>query len=72
MFSAAAIVVAVIRRAGRPSSRIALPVAAGLSANREVDHDRDEHIDRSAGKTSRLESPLGNGPHGFFIETGAI
>jgi hypothetical protein len=47
-------------------------VLSQLSANREVDHDRDEHIDRSTRKTSRLESPLGNSRHSFFIEAAAI
>ena len=39
-----------------------------LSANNEVELDPDEHVDRRGGKTSRLEPPLGNGRHGFFVE----
>ena len=43
-----------------------------LSANQEVEHDRDEHVDRRGAKTSRLEPPLGNGRHGFFVEAPCV
>ena len=43
-----------------------------LSANPEVDHDRDQDVDRRARKTSRLESPLSDCCHGFFIEAAAV
>ena len=46
--------------------------AAQLSANIEIEHDRDEHVDRCAPKTSGLEPPLGNGRHGFFIEASGV
>jgi hypothetical protein len=46
-------------------------MAKALS-NPEVEHDRDEHIDRGARKTSRLESPFGNRGHRFFIEASTV
>src|SRR6476646_471420 len=57
----------------RKTSAICLPptgcwTLAPLSANEEVELDRDEHVDRPGPETSRLEPPLGNGRHGFFIE----
>jgi hypothetical protein len=45
--------------------------ASQLSANKEVEHDRHEHVDRRGPKTSRLEPPLGNGRYGLFIEAPA-
>ena len=56
----------------RQREQAAFPVSSQLSSNREVDHDRDQHIDRRARKTSGLESPLGNGRHRFFIEAATV
>lgn len=46
-------------------------MAKALS-NPEVEHDRDEHIDRGARKASRVESPSGYCRDSFFIEAAAI
>ena len=40
--------------------------------DQEGDFDRDEHVDRHTHTASGFESPLGNGQHGFFIETAAV
>ena len=50
------------------SERSAVNALTQRSANNEVELDPDEHVDRRGPKTSRLEPPLGNGRHGFFVE----
>ena len=43
-----------------------------LSANSEVEHDRDEHVDGHGPETSRGETPLSNGRHSFLIEADCV
>jgi hypothetical protein len=63
-------------RLDRVARRLALFFPFGISvaasnapsANREVDFDPDEHVDRHGPKASRIEPPQGDGRNGFFIE----
>jgi len=45
---------------------------AAASPNREIEHDRDEDIDRGTRQASGLEPPLGDGRHGFFVEATGV
>ena len=43
-----------------------------LSANSEVEHDRDEHVDGYGPESSRFEPPLSNGRDSLLIEARCV
>ena len=59
------------KRAVLPDWRREL-VSKAVSANGEIEHDRDEYVDGCRPETPRLESPLDHSGHGFFVETPGI